>query len=265
LESPEHMQDPLLHLPCCPAILDFKKGQIVYAQEEPADSVYLILQGMVKTAQATREGRQVVIDIYHSEEFFGESALLNRPDRHDQATAMDDTRVMVWSAREFNEIVMTRPVLAMAMLQTLVERLTAFSQRVESLAQDNVLERLGRSLIRFSRRMGRPAAEGAVRMPPLAHTLLAQYVGTSREIVTHYMTEFRTRGFLTYSRKEILIHGAELERWLAAELPATDPAELDAGAEPLTVRQLLACSKINAKGPERRNPSAGGHGSQPGE
>src|SRR5205085_8700424 len=133
----------------------------------------------------------------------------NLSGRQEHARALDDTKLMVWSAQDFADIVVARPVLAVAMLQIFVQRLTALSRRVESLAQDNVLERLARSLVRFSSRMGRPVPGGAVSMPPLPHTVLAQYVGTSREIVTHYMNDFRTRGFLTYSRKEIVIHGGQ--------------------------------------------------------
>src|SRR5205814_944756 len=114
----------------------YRKGQVVYAQQDPATSVYLILQGNVKITKTTAEGRQVVIDIYGPEEFFGEAALLNLPQRDDQATAMDETKLMVWSAQEFSEIVVARPVLAMGMLQVFASRLNAFSQRVESLAQD---------------------------------------------------------------------------------------------------------------------------------
>ena len=43
-------------------------------------------------------------------------------------------------------------------------------------------------------------------MIPFTHELLSQYVGTSREIVTHYMNQFRRQGYLRYSRKGILLH-----------------------------------------------------------
>ena len=43
-------------------------------------------------------------------------------------------------------------------------------------------------------------------MMPLTHALLSQYVGTSREIVTRYMTRFRKQGYVTYSRNGILLY-----------------------------------------------------------
>ena len=64
------------------------------------------------------------------------------------------------------------------------------------------------------RGLGTLDADGSVRMSPFTHELLSQYVGTSREIVTHYMTQFRKRGYLRYSRKGITLHRESLRAWL---------------------------------------------------
>jgi len=50
-------------------------------------------------------------------------------------------------------------------------------------------------------------------MMPLTHELLSQYVGTSREIVTHYMNQFRRQGYLRYSRNAIFVHRDALTDW----------------------------------------------------
>jgi CRP-like cAMP-binding protein len=69
-------------------------------------------------------------------------------------------------------------------------------------------------LIRFSERLGHRAEDGSVQMMPFTHELLSQYVGTSREIVTHYMNQFRRQGYLRYSRKGILLYRDALKEWL---------------------------------------------------
>jgi CRP-like cAMP-binding protein len=56
--------------------------------------------------------------------------------------------------------------------------------------------------------------DGSVRMAPFTHELLSQYVGTSREIVTHYMNQFRRQGYLKYSRKEIILYREAFRDWL---------------------------------------------------
>jgi CRP-like cAMP-binding protein len=51
-------------------------------------------------------------------------------------------------------------------------------------------------------------------MAPFTHELLSQYVGTSREIVTHYMNQFRRQGYLKYSRKETILYRDAFRDWL---------------------------------------------------
>ena len=102
----------------------------------------------------------------------------------------------------------------MALLQLLVKRSADFGERIESFSVDNIARRLARSLIRFSEKLGQKAEDGSVQMIPFTHELLSQYVGTSREIVTHYMNHFRRQGFLRYSRKRILLYRDPMDKWL---------------------------------------------------
>ena len=62
--------------------------------------------------------------------------------------------------------------------------------------------------------------DGSVHMAPFTHELLSQYVGTSREIVTHYMNQFRRQGYLRYSRKGILLYRDAMKDWLRQQQSA---------------------------------------------
>jgi CRP-like cAMP-binding protein len=101
-----------------------------------------------------------------------------------------------------------------ALLQILVQRTIDFTHRIESFSVDNIARRLARSLIRFSERLGVAEEDGSIRMVPFTHELLSQYVGTSREIVTHYMNQFRRQGYLRYSRKGIILYREAFKEWL---------------------------------------------------
>ena len=209
----KQLEDPLAHLPCS-SILEYKKGQLIYSQDQPSTSLYLVIDGKVKVCRMTDDGRSVVVDIYQTDEFFGESAFLGTPTRDEQALSMENTKVMTWTASEIEEIVMKRPRLAVALLQILVQRSLDFGHRIESFSVDNIARRLARTLIRFSERLGESTEDGSVQMMPFTHELLSQYVGTSREIVTHYMNQFRRQGYLRYSRKGIILYRDAFRDWL---------------------------------------------------
>jgi CRP/FNR family transcriptional regulator len=207
------LEDPLAHLPCS-SIVEYKKGQMIYNQDQPSTSIFLIIEGKIKVSRLADDGHQVVVDMYQPDEVFGESALLNLPHRGEQATALENTKLMAWSTAEIEDIITKRPRLAVALLQILVQRTIDFTHRIESFSVDNIARRLARSLIRFSERLGRVEEDGSVRMAPFTHELLSQYVGTSREIVTHYMNQFRRQGYLKYSRKEIILYREAFRDWL---------------------------------------------------
>ena len=86
--------------------------------------------------------------------------------------------------------------------------------KLQTVSVTGGLLRLARSLIRFSERLGTSEEDGSVRMVPFTHELLSQYVGTSREIVTHYMNQFRRQGYLRYSRKGIILYRDAFREWL---------------------------------------------------
>jgi len=207
------LEDPLAHLPCS-TIVEYRKGQIIFNQDQPSTSLYLVIEGKVKVSRLADDGHQVVVDIYQPDEFFGESAFLNLPHRAEQATALENTKLMAWATPEIEEIIVRRPRLAVALLQILVQRTLDFTHRIESFSVDNIARRLARTLIRFSERLGTVEEDGSVRMVPFTHELLSQYVGTSREIVTHYMNQFRRQGYLRYSRKGIVLYREAFRDWL---------------------------------------------------
>jgi len=207
------LEDPLAHLPCS-TILEYRKGQVIYNQDQPSTSIYLVIDGKVKVCRMADDGRQVVVDIYQPDEFFGESAFLGLAQRTEIAVALENTKVMTWTTNEIEEITMKRPKLAIALLQLLVQRSMDFGYRIESFSVDNIARRLARTLIRFSERLGSKNDDGSVQMIPFTHELLSQYVGTSREIVTHYMNQFRRQGYLRYSRKGIMLYRDALREWL---------------------------------------------------
>jgi CRP/FNR family cyclic AMP-dependent transcriptional regulator len=222
-------EDALAYLPCS-RIAAFRKGEVIYDQYEPSDFIYLIIDGKVKVSRVDDQGRHVIVDIYQVDEFFGEAAFLGPENRREQATALEETKVMTWPIPEINELIMKEPRLGVALVQVIVERLRESMYRIESFSTENISRRLARSLLRFADRLGENEQDGAVFLRPFTHELLSQYVGTSREIVTHWMARFQRDGYVKYSRKGMLLYPSRFRRWMeqqSSPLPEKPP-----GVEP---------------------------------
>jgi CRP/FNR family transcriptional regulator, cyclic AMP receptor protein len=198
-------EDLLAHLPVS-SINGYPKGQIIYGPAKPSTDIYLVTSGKVKLSRIANNGIEVLLEIIRPDELFGQSGFLTVPHRSEQAMALENAKVMTWPISSMEDLVIRRPRLAVVLLQIFAQRTADFALRIESFAVDNIQRRLGRSLIHFSERLGTPSVDGSVRMMPLTHELLSQHIGTSREIVTLYMNQFRKEGYLRYSRQGIILY-----------------------------------------------------------
>jgi CRP/FNR family transcriptional regulator, cyclic AMP receptor protein len=209
--KPLTQEDPLAYLPCTP-ISEFQAGHIIYSQSQPATRIYLVVEGKVKVSRQAN-GTEVVVDVYQTDEFFGEAALAGAARREEIAIALEHTKVMSWSCREIEDTAAARPRLAMALLQLMVRRSVDFGARIESFSVETITRRLMRALLVFAGRFGHEEGDGTIRMTAFTHELLSQYIGTTREIVTHHMSQFRRDGYVEYSRAGISLHRRAISDW----------------------------------------------------
>ena len=207
------LEDPLAYLPCS-SVLEYGKGEIIYSHDQPHSDLYLVLTGTVKVTRVSDHGSQLLVDLYGTDDFFGEAAFVNPLQAFEQATAHQHVTLMAWKASDIEELIQKRPRLAVALLQAFGQRSISLTQHLESLSTDRIDRRLALSLIRFAERLGKPREDGSIQMDPLTHELLAQYVGTSRELITCHMTKLRKQGYLQYSRRSIVVHRDALQAWV---------------------------------------------------
>jgi CRP/FNR family transcriptional regulator, cyclic AMP receptor protein len=207
-------REDILALVPVSAVVEYRKGQLIYGPGQPSTSIYLVAAGAVRLSHLADDGYEVILEIIRADEVFGESAFLNAARTSDSAAAQENARLMVWPVSAIEDLMTKNPRLAVSLLQVLAQRTTDFAHRIESLAMDNIERRLARSLIRFSERLGTPSVDGSIRMMPLSHELLSRHIGTSREVVTSHMNQFRRQGYLDYSRGGIVLHTAALAAWI---------------------------------------------------
>ena len=199
------MEDALAYLPR-KGVVEFRRGQVIYDQERPSGAMHLVVSGRVKVSIPGEDGTRIVLDIFSADQMFGEAGFLGWPSYEERAEALERCTLMSWSTSEIEDQIQNEPKLGVAIIQMLVARCVSFEERLQSLALDKTPERIARSLLRFSQRDGAREDDGSIRIPPLTHQLLSEYVGTSREIVTFQMNHFRDKGLLRYSRKAINIY-----------------------------------------------------------
>jgi CRP/FNR family transcriptional regulator len=179
--------------------------------------LYLVLEGRVKLSRYNRGGRCTIIDVCQANEFFGEAVLLPVPSSFEQATAIDDCRLMSWTRPEIEEILSSQPKVAILLIRAFAERIAGFGNRIESLCSESIQHRIATALAQLATRTGIQESGSALRMPPLTHEFLAQFIGTSREMVTLHMNRFRKGGYVSYSRRSLSLYSDALQDWLSRD------------------------------------------------
>ena len=210
------MEDALMYLPR-KGVTDHRKSQIVFDEHQPSKGLHLVVQGRVKVTIPLNDGTETVVDIFTTDDFFGESSLLGASPYAERALAMDNVTLMSWTGAEIEDQIERQPRLGVALLQMLVKRGLDYEERLQSFALDQTPERIVRSLLRFASRLGSQADDGSIKIPPLTHQVISEYVGTSREIVTFQMNALRQKGYLRYSRKGIQVYASALAEYLRTE------------------------------------------------
>lgn len=207
------MEDALMYLPR-KGVTEYAKAQTIFDEINPSKSLHLVVQGRVKIATPIENGRQTIVDIVNTDDFFGESSLLGTDCHTQRATALDHVTLMSWESVEIEDQVQRQPRLGIALMQMLVKRTLDYEERIQSFAVDRTPERIVSALLRFANRLGAPSEDSSVRIPPLTHQAISEYVGTSREIVTFQMNHLRQKGLLRYSRQGIEVYPEALSDYL---------------------------------------------------
>ena len=198
------LEDPLALLAATIPVT-YEKSATIYSESEQTGHLHLIVSGRVKVSRRAGD-RSIVVDVYGPDEFFGECTLLDLERLPEEAVALEATEVMRWTKSQIEKLVLDRPLLGVAFMQTLARRTIDLGARLQDCLGQKTSRRVLRSLVHLSERSGTVGAGGSVSLTPLTHQQLAEYTGTSREIVTHHMNEFRRQGLLDYWHQGIVLN-----------------------------------------------------------
>lgn len=206
----EFIQTQLTDLRVVSGEREYTRNETIYHLDDPADHIFYILSGSVKITRVSDDGKEKIISIHRTGEIFGELCFCEIDDRRsDQAVAMENTRVLAIRINDFLTMIRSNPKALVDMLSLFCKRLSQAQQQIETLAFDNTTRRLARVLIKSRHDAGEERLK-------LTHEELAQMVGTSREIITTIMNQFRDEGLIDYRRSEVNPHLDKLNRFLVA-------------------------------------------------
>jgi CRP/FNR family cyclic AMP-dependent transcriptional regulator len=191
----------------------FRRGQTIFQRGDNGSALMAVLHGRVRISSVSSEGKEVTLNVINPGEIFGEIALLDGEPRSADATAIEDTTLLVVERRHFLPFLRRNEDLILRLLAVLCRRLRQTSMALEEIALFDLPVRLARVLLKLAVDYGRPATDGTRIDLKLSQRDLSNLVAASRESVNKQLRVWREDSLVDLEDGFIVLRRpAELER-----------------------------------------------------
>ena len=189
--------------------LELSKGQVLFSEDQTGDRLYVVLEGKIKLARTSVDGRENLLSVLGPGEMFGELSLFDPRPRTASAIALTDVRLAGLGHDDLRPWLTGRPEVALHLLRALAQRLRRTNDVLADLVFTDVPGRVAKQLLDLADRFGQKTDEGIRVHHDLTQEELAQLVGASRETVNKALADFAQRGWLRIEAKAVVIMDME--------------------------------------------------------
>jgi len=177
-------------------VKEFKARGHIYVQGAAAASVMYLQHGSVKLSVLNRAGKEAVVAIVGSGDFFGEGCLVAQPVRLGTATAIATSTVLVIEKTEMLNMLQEQNALSDRFITFLLARNIRIEEDLIDQLFNSIEKRLARTLLLLVRY---DQEDHPTRiLPKVSQEMLAEMIGTTRTRVNFFMNKFRKLGFIEY-------------------------------------------------------------------
>jgi len=196
--------DDLSHAKVSSGEFKYGKGTEIFGEAEPADYVYQVIEGAVRSHKLLPDGRRQIGAFHLPGDIFG----LENGDFHRfTAEAVVDTTVRLVKRQSLERVAKTDP----AILRSLRTLTSASLEHVENhvllLGRNTARERVAAFLLEMK---GRLTAAGVIVLP-MNRRDIADYLGLTFETVSREFSAFHRKGYLRFldpTQRQIVVLNA---------------------------------------------------------
>jgi CRP/FNR family cyclic AMP-dependent transcriptional regulator len=179
------------------AISEYQKDQVIFSQGNVADAVFYIQKGEVKLTVISEQGKEAVVGILQSGQFFGEGCLNGHPLRITTAAAMAECLVTRIAKEAMIATMHDEPEFSELFMAYLLTRNSRIEEDLIDQLFNSSEKRLARVLLLLANfgKDGRPEPI----VGKFSQETLAEMIGTTRSRVSFFMNKFRKLGYIDYN------------------------------------------------------------------
>src|SRR5437016_9921398 len=178
-------------------ILNLRKNIKLFSQGAEANAIYFIQSGRVKLTIASVLGKEAVLAMLGSREFFGEGCLVRQSLRISTATTTESSTVFEIQKRAMLQALHDQPELSEKFVASLLVRNIDIEEDIGNQLFNQTEKRLARVLLKLSR-YGQHDFLPDAKLAQLSDETLADLVGTTPSRILHFLNKFRRLGLVHY-------------------------------------------------------------------
>ncbi|KJF27699.1 CarD family transcriptional regulator [Clostridium aceticum] len=187
----------------------YLKGEMVFFEGDPADTIYLIKSGIVLLYKVSEKGKEVSLGILQENDIFGENTIFDDIQHTMNAKALENTFVCTCNKKDLPEL-LKDPMISLKIIKLLGDKLNNYTEQMATLAFQDVKGRVLDVLIRLAREYGEMTPEGIRINLLLNHQDLANLVNASRVMVTNTINELKREGVIRVNKRFFFILNSSL-------------------------------------------------------
>lgn len=196
------------------------EGGSFFFQGDPADKIYILLEGRVKLFQLTPDGQQVLLGVIAPWDLFDTAALAHGGYYPVTAQTIQKSTALYWLEPVLMGFISKSPQLAKNALQIMAEHIQELQDRFRELATERVERRLARAILRLVSQTGKRVPEGVLLNLPITRQDLAEMTGTTLYTVSRILSQWESQGLIQSGREKIIIRSPHNLVSIAEDLPA---------------------------------------------
>jgi CRP/FNR family cyclic AMP-dependent transcriptional regulator len=187
----------------------YRKNTVIIEKGDESNALYALVSGKVRIYIADDEGKEVVLNVFSEPgDYFGELALIGDTERTASVMTMEDSKFLVISKQDFTTFLASDPQISLALIRHLVEQVKTLTDRVSTLALNDVYGRVAATLKEQAKEK-----DGKLITGRLTQQELAQMVGSSREMISRIFKDLKQGGYIEIEDKRIHLLKKLPARW----------------------------------------------------
>lgn len=177
----------------------------IYAHGDPADAVYGVIAGRVQVSARTSGLDEVFLGSYGPGRVFGVVSVIDGLQRCVTARAAPKAEVFAICRDRFLRLLTSDSLLALSLLNVFCQHERIATRLVtEEYALRSVAARLAHRVLELAGSGGNAGDSGSHAVE-ITQADLARYVFVSRQVVNHYLGEWQHRGWVSTSRRRVIV------------------------------------------------------------